>query len=92
MEFGNFSMRFGFRLLDIISSGSTSATSTSNIQQYINLYSGPKYLMHYKYSAIMNIVFIAMMFGAGMPILFPIAAVSLSCFYCLEKFMLYYVY
>jgi hypothetical protein len=91
MEFGNYSMRLGFRMLDkFFALGKK--TSTTNIQQYINLYSGPKYLMHYKYSAIMNIVFIAMMFGAGMPILFPIAAVSLSCFYCLEKFMLYYVY
>lgn len=33
-----------------------------------------------------------MMFGAGMPILFPIAAISLTGFYCLENFMLYYVY
>jgi len=40
----------------------------------------------------MNIVFITMMFGAGMPILFPIAAISLSAMFCLEKFMLYYVF
>jgi hypothetical protein len=37
-------------------------------------------------------VFITMMFGAGMPILFPIAAVSLSAMFCLEKFMLYYAF
>lgn len=40
----------------------------------------------------MNIVFITMMFGAGLPILFPIAAASLTTLFCLEKFMLYYVY
>jgi hypothetical protein len=40
----------------------------------------------------MNIVFITMMFGAGLPILFPIAAASLSVLFCLEKYMLYYVY
>jgi hypothetical protein len=40
----------------------------------------------------MNIVFITMMFGAGMPILFPIAAVSLSGMFLLENFMLHYVY
>ena len=48
--------------------------------------------MHYKYSSVMNIVFITMMFGAGLPLLFPIAAASLSVLFCLEKFMLYYIY
>jgi hypothetical protein len=32
------------------------------------------------------------MYGAGMPILFPIACWSLSSLYLLEKFALYYVY
>jgi hypothetical protein len=48
--------------------------------------------MHYKYSSIMNIVFMTMMFGPGLPILFPIAAASLSVLFVLEKFMLYYVF
>jgi hypothetical protein len=48
--------------------------------------------MHYKYSSIMNIIFITMMFGTGLPILFPIAAASLSVLFCLEKYMIYYVY
>ena len=48
--------------------------------------------MHYKYSSVMNIVFITMMFGAGLPVLFPIAAASLTVLFCLEKFMLYYIY
>jgi hypothetical protein len=48
--------------------------------------------MHYKYSAIMNIVFITMMFGAGLPILFPLASFSLLVMYMLEKFEIYYVF
>jgi hypothetical protein len=32
-----------------------------------------------------------MVFGVGMPLLFPIAAVSLLVMYISEKFMLYYV-
>jgi hypothetical protein len=48
--------------------------------------------MHYKYSSVMNIVFITMMFGAGLPVLFPIATASLTVLFCLEKFMLYYIY
>ena len=48
--------------------------------------------MHYKYSAIMNIVFITMMFGVGLPILFPLASVSLMFMYFLEKYEIYYVF
>jgi hypothetical protein len=33
-----------------------------------------------------------MMFGSGMPILFPVAFISFSLIYILEKYMLYYVY
>ena len=48
--------------------------------------------MHYKYSAMLNITFITMMFGAGMPILFPIASFSFFSLYIVENYMLYYVY
>ena len=92
MEWANFCQRTTFRIMDWCSKQSGKKTAKTNIQQYINLYSGSKYLLHYRYSTILNVTFIAMMFGAGMPILFPIAAMSLSCFYCIEKFMLYYIF
>jgi hypothetical protein len=50
------------------------------------------FFIHYKYSAILNNVFIAMVFGTSMPLLFPIAAASLMIFYYLETYMLYYAY
>ena len=92
MEFGNYCQRCTFRFMDWCSTEQGNKTAKTNIQQYINLHSGSKYLLHYRYSTILNVVFITMMFGAGMPILFPIAAMSLTCFFCLEKFMLYYVF
>jgi len=92
MEIGYYGMRLTFRLLDWKASSEGNLTAKTSIQQYVDTYAGPKYYMHYKYSAIMNIVFITMMFGAGMPILFPIAAMSLSVMFCLEKFMLYYIF
>ena len=48
--------------------------------------------MHYKYSAILNIVFVTLMYGIGIPILFPIAVVALVILYVSEKYMLYYSY
>jgi len=41
---------------------------------------------------ILNTVFITMMFGTGLPILFPIAMISLFVIYVVEKGMLYYGY
>lgn len=40
----------------------------------------------------MNICFVTLMFGLGLPVLFPIAVVSFAVLYLLEKAMLYYVY
>ena len=37
--------------------------------------------MHYKYSTLLNVVFVTMMYGLGMPILFPIACLSMVILY-----------
>jgi hypothetical protein len=57
-------------------------------QDYIDLYSGPEFLLHYKYSFVLNVVFVSFMFGAGMPILFPIALCNLVSLYLVEKYYL----
>ena len=67
-------------------------TKSTSIQSYISTYAGPLYFMHYKYSSILTIVFITMMYGFGMPILFPIAMLSFLVLYITEKIMLFYGY
>jgi hypothetical protein len=91
-EFGMYMMRVGFRLLDKIGTAEGKTTKKISVQQYVNTYAGPMYFLHFRYSGIMNIIFITMMFGCGIPILFPIAAASLLILYCLENYMIYYVY
>jgi hypothetical protein len=56
------------------------------------VYSGPVFFIHYKYSAILNIAFVTMMYGMGLPVLFPIAAFSFLTLYVMEKLLLHYVY
>ena len=90
MEIMWWSMRTAFRFKDKF--GADGGTKCKTIQQYVNIYAGPQYFMHFKYSAILNISFMTMMFGAGLPILFPIAAASFGVLYCLENYMLYYVF
>lgn len=48
--------------------------------------------MHNKYSTLLNITFVTSMFGLGMPILYPIALLSVTILYLVEKFMLFYGY
>jgi len=48
--------------------------------------------MHFKYAAILNIVFVTFTFGFGIPILYPIAAIAMLILYLVEKTMLYYSY
>lgn len=40
----------------------------------------------------MNIVYVTMMYGVGLPILFPIAVISLMVIYFLDVICLFYVY
>lgn len=61
-------------------------------QQYYNTYAGPSFEIHYKYSTILNIVFITMMFGYGVPMLFPLAIGQLAVLYVVEVLSLYYSY
>lgn len=86
---GYWALRILFRCIDrgCKLKGDTSSTS---IQGYINIYQGPLYFMHYKYSSILTIVYITFMYGFGMPVLFPIAMLSFVVMYFVEKFMLFY--
>ena len=90
--FAFFFMRLAWRLLDRSICHSSWRTKAKTIQKYVDLYSGPEYFIHYKYSFIMNIVYITFMFGAGMPILFPIALASFIVLYIMESLLLAYSY
>lgn len=67
-------------------------TRQTTLQGYIDLYAGPHYQIHYKYSAILNVIFVTMTFGVGIPILFPCALLFLIGIYFMEKLTLYYYY
>jgi hypothetical protein len=62
------------------------------MQTYIDIYSGPEYLIHFKYSGILNVTFVTMMYGIGQPILFPIAFVSYFILYSIERVLIAYFY
>lgn len=84
--------RMLFRLLDRCSSKNGHTTKKTTIQQYINMMSGPQFFMHYKYSTVLNTIFITMTFGTGIPSLFFVASVTIINLYLLEVFLLHYIY
>lgn len=93
MEFvGWWFYRTGFRLLDRSFGCNSNKTKKITVQQYVEVYSGPVFFIHYKYSSILNITFVTMMYGLGLPILFPVASISLFGLYLVEKLMVYYSY
>jgi hypothetical protein len=53
-------------------------THCVTISDFASLYSGPEFLAHYKYSNILKIVMITFLYGPIMPILFPIAFISIG--------------
>lgn len=61
-------------------------------QQYINLYAGPEYMMHFRYSSIMLLVFVAFTYGLFLPVMFPIAGIGIFNMYVVERMTLAYYY
>jgi hypothetical protein len=84
---------FIFRLLD---SGKIFGTRTTTKcvtqKQYIDLYSGPVYLMHYKYASIIMMINITFMFGMFIPILWFITLIGIINFHLAERLLLAYWY
>lgn len=67
-------------------------TKCTSVHQYIETRGGPVYEIQFKYASVLNIVFVTFTYGFGLPILFPIAAMSFLVIYVIECLRLYYSY
>lgn len=76
--------------LDQKFSGDVYKTKKTSFAAYRELYTGADYVIHFKYAGILNIMFITMMYGLGMPILFPIAAFNFLNQYICERIIVAY--
>ncbi len=54
------------------------------------LWNEGEYVIHFKYSTIFNSVYVSMMYGIGMPILFPITAFTLFNLWLCERIAIVY--
>ena len=57
-------------------------TRQHSMSKYKSIYGGEDYLIHLKFSECINKVFVAMMYGLTIPLLFPVTAINLAftCF------------
>lgn len=85
-------MKTLFRKMDRSWSDDDQKTKISNLNRYIELYSGPEYMIHFKYAGMLNVLYVTMMYGIGIPIMFPIAAFTYFILYSVERLTVCYFY
>ncbi len=85
-----FAIPFAKGMLDNKWSGDPYQTKKTSMAQFKTLYSGADYTIHFKYSAVLNIVYITLMYGLGMPILFVLAAFNFLNQYICERLIVAY--
>lgn len=54
------------------------------------IYGGQEFLTHFKYSEFLTVTYISMLYGLGMPVLFPIASLYFLITYICERIQLVY--
>lgn len=66
------------RNLDNKCSGNPYKTKSTTLQKYRFMNGGSEYMIHFKYSDCLNVTFCALLYGLAVPLLFPIAAITLK--------------
>lgn len=61
------------------------STKKTSMAAYKELYFGADYVIHFKCSGVLNVVWVTMLYGFGLPILFPIAAFNFFNQYVCER-------
>ena len=67
-------------------------TKRRHIHDYIDLYLGPEYIVNYRLSWLIAVTYVTMMYGIGLPLLFPIAFLSFLVIYVTERYHLAYTF
>jgi hypothetical protein len=63
-------------VLQRMDSGNMYKTKKTSMAKFKKVWGGADYVIHFKFANVLNVIYITMMYGIGMPILFPIAVVN----------------
>lgn len=58
---------------------------------YKEIYSGTVYLIHFRYADLLNTLYVTMMYGVGIPLLFPLSAFTMFNTWLVERLTLAYL-
>lgn len=67
------------------------STKKTSMAGYKTIYLGGEFKVHTKYSQVLNIIFITLFYGSGMPLLFPLSALNLFAIYITERISITYL-
>lgn len=67
-------------------------TRVTTIQKFEAIYSGPLFFAHYRLAGLINLVFIAFLYGPGIPMMFPITLAGLCWNLFTERIRMAYSY
>jgi hypothetical protein len=65
-------------------------TKKTSMMAYKKIWSGGEYIMHIKNAGLLLVVFVTCMYGVGMPLLFPVAALNFFIQWTCERIMAVY--
>lgn len=65
-------------------------TKCTKVMQYLEIHSGPDHEVHVKYAEILTVVFVVLMFGPGMPVLYPLAVIHYFIYYNVARYSIIY--
>jgi len=60
-------------------------TKCKSIFEYKNIYLGDEYMIYSKYATMLQVIFVTMLYGIGIPMLFPICLLYLTVGYIFDR-------
>ncbi|KAL4505499.1 hypothetical protein ABPG72_002561 [Tetrahymena utriculariae] len=66
-------------------------TKKSTVNEWVEFYTGPEFMISFRYSQILGICFIGMLYSGGIPILYFVSFLHLTVLYWLDKIFLFKV-
>ena len=60
-------------------------TKCTSLAKYRAVYGGEEYLIHFKYSDVLVIIYVACTYGIGIPLLFPVASLAIAITWVNER-------
>lgn len=65
-------------------------TKETSMAKFKLRHSGADYIIHFKFANVLNVVYVTLMYGVGLPALFPVAAINLLNQYVAERIIVAY--